>query len=109
MIPQESDPIHTAITQPKINKINIVPQKSSYQKTDTITIQPSIESTYPVVQIDYFINEEFIGSAKRTPFSFTINLSEQYQDESEITIKIKVYDTVFNTIEKQITIPLASA
>ena len=109
VIPKESDTVHTPLTQPKITGAVISPQKEEYLKSETIVIRPIFESTYPIVQIDYFINEEFAGSVKRSPFEFTTRLDAIPDTLRNIPIKIRAYDGVGNTVEKTIFISLASA
>ncbi len=109
VVPKEIDTVHTPLTQPKITDAAILPKKQEYKKNDTIVVRPIFESIYPIVQIDYFINEEFAGSVKRSPFEFTIRLDVVPEGIRNIPIRIKAYDGVSNTVEKTIIISLASA
>ena len=109
VVPKEIDTVHTPLTQPKIIGTTLLPQKHEYQKNEVIVVRPIFESIYPIVQIDYFVNEEFAGSVKRGPFEFTIRLDTTPEGVRTIPIKIKAYDGVSNTIEKTIVISLASA
>src|SRR3989344_2107579 len=101
IIPTEYDDIHSADNAPKINSIEIIPSKTSYGRTEKILVKPSIESKFYIQEVDYFLNGEFIDSVKKPPFEILINLNIQ-GDELEFELKIKIYDSIGNSGEKQI-------
>ena len=106
VIPKEIDTIHTLETQPKISDSTLTPSKTEYQKNDVVVVRPIFNATYPIVQVDYFINDEYAGSIKRSPFEFTIRLENAYIGANEIPIRIKAYDSVSNTVESVVIIRL---
>ena len=73
----------------------------SYGRTEKILVKPSIESKFYIQEVDYFLNGEFIDSVKKPPFEILINLNIQ-GDELEFELKIKIYDSIGNSGEKQI-------
>src|SRR3989344_4610265 len=64
-----------------------------------------IPKLYPISQVDYFVEDEFIGSSKKEPF--LINFSQQITDDglNQIKVKIKIYDSVKNSAEETFIIP----
>ena len=101
IIPTEYDDVHSAGNAPKINSIEITPPKTSYGRTEKILVKPAIESKFYIKEVDYFLNGEFIDSVKNPPFEMLINLNIQ-EDESVFELKIKIYDSIGNSVEKQI-------
>ena len=64
-------------------------------------VNPIIESKFPVVEVDYYLDGEFINSIKKSPFDMVINLNIP-DDKSEFEIKIKLYDSIGNSVEKSV-------
>ena len=97
VIPKLYDDIHLPDKMPKITEIEII--NSNFLK-------PKIMSFYPIFQVDYFLEDEFLGSSKKEPF--LINFSQQIADEgaNQIKVKIKAYDSVKNSTEETFIIPL---
>ncbi len=106
-IPKDYDNIHIPGQLPVIKEIKLLPVLNSYKKDDIIFVVPAMESKYEITQLDYFLNDEYIGSIKKPPFQFGIKVSNDTLDGSLIaTLKIKIYDTVHNTTEKAVSIPI---
>ena len=109
VIPKEYDDVHIPENFPKIKEINISPKKSSYSVGEKISMKPGIESKYPVTQVDFFGgNEEiYLGSVKKYPYEFNTEISEKILDDGNaLNIKLKIYDSVGNTVEEKINIGL---
>jgi len=98
VIPKDYDNVHTPENLPKITQIQFLPQKPIYQKNDTLIIRPIIESKFGIQQTDYFANDEYLGSIKKTPFEFVLSL-DRLNIEDSLSVKIKAYDKVGNTSE----------
>jgi len=101
VIPTEYDNIHSPDNFPKVNSIGITPAKSAYSRSEKIMVNPVIESKFPVVEVDYYLDGEFINSIKKSPFDMVINLNIP-DDKSEFEIKIKLYDSIGNSVEKSV-------
>ena len=101
IIPTEYDDVHSQENFPKVISINIIPSKPAYSRTEKIFVAPLIESKFPVQEVDYFLNGEFIDSIKKQPFEMVINLNIQ-EDASEFELGIKIYDSTGNSSEKSI-------
>src|SRR3989344_3862289 len=99
VIPKLYDDIHLPEKLPKVTGVEIV--NSNFLK-------PKITNFYPISQVDYFVEDEFIGSSKKEPF--LINVSQQLTDEglNQIKVKIKIYDSVKNSAESEFIISLSS-
>jgi hypothetical protein len=54
-------------------------------------------------KIDIFINDIFVGSSKKAPFSFSFLPSDLDNIKSKNRLKIIGYDNVFNRGEVEIT------
>lgn len=100
VIPVLSDDIHTPQTIPRTQQVEINPQKEHYNQNDTIIVRPVFQSSFAVVQVDYFLNEEYIGSVKSSPFNISIPLSLfVFKNTNTTTIRMQVYDAVGNKSE----------
>ena len=104
VIPVLLDDIHIPQTIPRAQQIEINPQKERYNQNDTITIRPVFQSTFAVAQVDYFLNDEYIGSVKTSPFTIPIPLSSFVLESETATIRLQIYDAVGNTSEYSKTI-----
>lgn len=96
-IPQQFDDVHTEDKKPNIKILN--KENINYNLTDQININVQTSGFYPITQVDYFINDIFIGSVKENPFSFTIDLKNINILNNKNTIKVIVYDSVRNKNE----------
>lgn len=97
IIPKEYDDIHIAENLPVVLGLQINPSKNIYLKTDTIIIKTLTQNKFPLLGIDYYLNEGFIGSKKEIPFDMVIDLYNAIEGEN--TLKIKIYDSSGNTAE----------
>ena len=98
VIPREYDNIHVPENFPKITKLEVTPQKANYSKNDTVVFHPRMENKFNIEQVDYFANDEYLGGVKTYPFELALPLSH-LGEQNYITIKVKVYDAVGNTVE----------
>lgn len=87
-------------------EIKILPEKTSYSKKDDIIIEPIIESSYNIKQIDFFVNEKFLGSVTSNPFQYRLNLD--FINTSSAEIKIKIYDEAENKTETKINLNITN-
>ncbi len=100
--PTEYDDIHILENQPNI-KI-ILPVKNSFINQYILTIQAQAEAPLEIKQLDFFINNQFIGTDKIKPYSITFNIFPYLLDQEEQTIKVRAYDNVLNRQEDKIII-----
>ncbi len=93
--PTEYDDVHIPNRSPKINILNPNPQ-TNYSFEEKITIQTSISTTYPVSKVDFYINNNYIGSSSVHPFLFSFTPKEINSIQEKNTLKVVVIDSVFN-------------
>lgn len=103
-IPKEYDDVHVPQNFPKILKTRLIPQKNAYRSDETVILRPEIESVYGVVHVDYFVDDEYLGSIKRHPFEFVLNLSKAQSGSGSVAVRVKIYDAVRNTTEETVSI-----
>lgn len=98
IIPTNYDPLHQ-------NKVNIdfnINNPVSLIEGSSINLSiTGLSSTYPITQVDYFINDKYIGSSNKSPYLLSFNPSELNLN-SGVNIKITViaYDSIKNKVEK---------
>ncbi|MEK7173542.1 MAG: transglycosylase domain-containing protein [Patescibacteria group bacterium] len=102
IMPTEEDSVHTEENKPRI-EIQKPRLKDMYSPGETIPIEITIQSAYPIKQTDYFLEGAFAGSNKSLFKNFTISLPEDFP-ESEAEIIVKAYDEVGNVGESSIAI-----
>ena len=105
-IPVLKDDVHTQKNTQNVQKIEINPKKEQYNKNDTLIVKPILQNSFNVVQVDYFLNEEYVGSVKTSPFVISIPLSLFVLDTQTITVRLQVYDTIGNKSDYSITLPI---
>jgi 1A family penicillin-binding protein len=94
-LPTEVDDLHKPEFIPKIIITNPTPN-IVYSKDDKVTINTSYNSHFALSKIDIFINDVFIGSSKKAPFSFSFMPSGLDNIQSKNRLKIIGYDAVLN-------------
>jgi len=104
-IPVEFDDVHKPEFFPQFNIINPnnIDVYNKYQKIIINLIkQPS---KFPILKVDYYINGVFIGSSQnQSLFSFIPNDIQNIKSEN--TLKVVVYDNVFNKNTQSITLKI---
>ncbi len=93
IIPQQSDNLHQSSDAPNFN---ITVNNNSGVVTAGIN---GISSLYPITQVDYFLNDNFLGSVMKPPYQFSFSLN----GDTNI-LRVVVYDSVKNKTEKTQTI-----
>ncbi len=94
-IPKEYDNIHTPALSPKISIKNPI-QNSSYNINNKIIIKTQNTSSFPLLKIDFFINNEFIGTARAPFFNLSFIPKNINNIKKNNQIKAIGYDSVFN-------------
>jgi membrane peptidoglycan carboxypeptidase len=91
--PIENDDVHTAANKPTVSIISPVPGVILTQN-NPVTVQLDVMTHFPVKNIDWYLNDVFIGSNSNTSFSFIpANTGSQVGTNS---LKIVVTDTSYN-------------
>lgn len=97
--PTAYDDVHTEYNLPKVQIISPNPN-TTYNKNQTLTIIPIITSTYPISKVDYYINNQFIGSSPDKPYTISFVPSTIDFISTNNQIRIVVTDKVYNKTEK---------
>ncbi len=70
VIPTKTDRMHQASNIPQ-GKFTSPTEGIVYDSTQNLILTSSINSTYPIQKIDYYLNGVFVGSSDRSPFSIS--------------------------------------
>ncbi len=97
VIPKEKDTLHVGLG-PTLSLSGLTPH-SSVPKDSRITL--SVSSHQALARVDYYINDTFVGSANKSPYSIVLvpNDSPEIVPGETNTLKIIGYDIVFNRSE----------
>jgi 1A family penicillin-binding protein len=99
--PTQYDDIHTKANSPKL-EISSPVLNGNYSRDQKITIQTSSRGTYPLLKLDFYINNTYLGYSENTPFLFSFTPSEINSILSKNTLKIIATDLVFNKSEIEV-------
>lgn len=98
-IPQDFDDVHLPEYNPKIQIIS--PQSGTVYKTnESMGIKINYQSHFPLKQVDFFLEDFYLGSNNQPPFSFSFtpnNISLELKNEENL--RIVSYDEVKNKTE----------
>ncbi len=85
-----------------INQINFLSPAIGlrYKKTDTINISLILPADLSLSQVDYFVNDNIIGSTKTAPFDLAFKAVDFNLSPGLNTIKAVIYDKNKSTITK---------
>jgi len=100
--PSKYDDIHTLKNQPEIEIIT--PKQNDLINQNTLTIKANAEALLGIKQLDFFFNNQLIGTDTIKPYSISFNILPYLTDSSTQTIKVRAYDTVLNRQEDRIEI-----
>lgn len=103
--PDEYDDIHTKDNQP-IPEIDGINEKNSYDADETITLQISGESNYPLKKADIFLNNKFLGSTQAPGLTFSFTPSDTSELGSTNDIRVILYDSVYNSGQETVTLKI---
>ncbi len=106
-IPTEFDTIHTPETQPRL-LVTGIDSTISYQNNSPVSFTVTNSNIYPLSRIDIFINNEFVNSVQRAPFTYTFIPSSIPSIQQSNSIRIVGYDSVYNRSEVTLPFTLSS-
>ena len=103
-LPTQEDTLHTQANLPKIQIITPFNGQTIYQPSFSFQIEAS--APLGIKQIDYFLNDDFVGSSLMPPYQIIVTLPADLlvSATSSATLKVRAYDSVFNRQEARITI-----
>ncbi len=91
------DDIHTELSKPVVS-ISEPNSGTIYSPNQKINLKVSSSGPYPLLKMDIFINENYVGSSQ-TPFVFSFIPSSLVNLQTDNELKIVVYDSVYNKSE----------
>ncbi len=100
--PTTYDNVHTLQNSPKLKIINL-DSNQIYSKTSKTAIYVTNSSIYPLSKVDFYINNEYAGTGKTTPFYFILNPASIKAISTTNTLKVVGVDSVFNKGEAEMT------
>lgn len=100
--PTQYDDVHTLENQPEIEITS--PNQGNLISQSTLTIRAQATASLGIKQLDFFFNNQLIGTDTTQPYSVTFNLSSYLTNSTQQTIKVRAYDKVLNRQEDEITI-----
>ncbi len=106
VIPKEKDDVHGVEMGPK-TIITSPSTETTYNPQARLTIKLQNTGRFPLSQVDFFINNTYLGSSKKAPFEFSFLPSEIQEIGSESQIRAVVYDSVLNKSETETTLRLS--
>lgn len=96
-IPKEYDDIHKPEYAPKIN-INSPQGDMIYNPSNTMIINFIYESKFGLDQVDFFLNNIYLGSSRAEPYAFSF-VPSTLETKEDSEIKIIAYDKIRNKSE----------
>lgn len=100
-IPTQTDSVHTEENKPRVEILKPTTNEL-FSIGAMLTITTNITSAYPISQVDYFLNGDYVGSNKTSSKTFSFTIPPRTPPNSSITVK--VYDNMGNKNETQIFI-----
>ena len=101
--PTDFDNIHTIENMPKVEILS--PNNGGlYDKESRLTTEIKIKSKFPIQKVNYYINNELIGSISEYPYSISFVPNSINTLFNENKLKIVVYDSVYNRTETTTTL-----
>ena len=106
IIPTQFDNIHRPELAPKISFASPI-SGTIYGLKDPVIIKVINTGNFPTSQIDFFINNTYLGSSKSAPFNLSFTPDDIQNINGTNILKVVVYDTVLNKTEAETTLTLA--
>jgi len=98
-IPTEFDDIHTLENLPSLS-VSGIDEDTVYSNDDTITLQVTGEGKFPLSRVEVYFNDRYITVDDRSPFKFSINLSDGEIDlQEKNSVRVLGIDEVYNRAE----------
>lgn len=94
-IPKEYDNIHKPELSPKI-KIENPKNGFIFNSEDKISVEISSQGNFPLLKVEFYVNDVLVGSSSRPPFSFSFVPGELTLGSGESVLRVVGYDYVSN-------------
>jgi len=103
-IPKEYDDIHTEEYQPIVKIISPQPN-DIFQKSDDIIIKIETSGHFPIMQVDFYLNDFYLGSISPPIYEFYFNTDNIPIINEKENIRINVIDQMKN--KKEYILPIS--
>jgi penicillin-binding protein 1C len=103
-VPSGYDDVHTEENQPDFD-VDGISETTTYDSESQITVEIDPDTSYPVQQIDFYINNSYVNTISENPYTFYFIPSLISSIQEENTLKIVLIDSVFN--KKEVEIPFS--
>ncbi len=105
-IPTSPDDIHTLEHQP--SGYFIAPATSTVSGLgDRLTIEAAIHSTYPITLVEFYFNNQLLGTVQQPPYTISFVPQESGGTIGSNELKMVIRDFVYNKIEETEEITLS--
>ncbi|MBI2100656.1 MAG: PBP1A family penicillin-binding protein [Candidatus Vogelbacteria bacterium] len=107
VIPQALDDVHGSEFAPRAT-IVLADPAMTYHSGDRVVVNLEIQtSRFPVARADFFLNDNFLGSRRGAPFTFTFSPNEVGEFSQETNeLKAVIYDSVDNQSSASVPIKI---
>lgn len=103
--PNSYDDVHTKANSPKVNIISPL-ENWQYKSEEKIMIQINYQAVYPLKKVDFYFNNNYIGSTEKTQFLFSFIPKEMNNLSDSNSLKVVATDSVYNRGEAEIQIQI---
>lgn len=73
--------------------------ETEYPRAQPLTVSIETRTVFPVTQVDFFVNDGYIGTATTTPFSFTFTPGDLPSIQQDNTLRVIATDSAYNRTE----------
>lgn len=98
--PTETDDMHTAENQPKVEIIS--PDNNDVIDDSDLTVKVEVSAPLGVKKVEFYVDDDLFGSDSTGPYAFTYDLSTVSNGIHKLTAK--AYDIVDNSTETNISV-----
>jgi 1A family penicillin-binding protein len=103
--PVESDDVHTIEKLP--SGFFISPTSTlSYRISEKISIEAFVRGVYPITGVEFFFNDQYIGSSSQPPYIISFSPEEYQAVPGMNSLKMVIRDVVMNRVEERMDILL---
>ncbi|MEA1929537.1 MAG: PBP1A family penicillin-binding protein [Patescibacteria group bacterium] len=105
-LPRDYDDVHTPSTKPSF-EITSPDHETIYNANQSIAVQVNYSGRYPLAQIDAFLGDTYLGSAKSAPHTLIFTPQELDDWQTSNRLRVVAYDSVRNRAEQNTTLRLS--
>jgi 1A family penicillin-binding protein len=107
VVPTFEDTIHTPANRPVVSFLSPTPASQlNMNQSYTTSIAYSSPINRPLMRVDYFIDNTYLGSVRSGSTNFTFTPTESNTQSGTRTLKALVYDEVYNKSEVAVQITI---